>query len=331
MADNVPITPGSGKDIATDDVASVHYQKIKVDLGGDGVSSPLVRGQQTKANSIPVTHASDDTVAIATGSKVQLTDGTSDATVRNLAANDALNVAIVDGSGAQITSFAGTGGTSATDGASYTQNTTPGTPVMGVYEASPTTVVDGDLSMVAIDASHRIRVSVDASALDVNSDAVDSGAPVKIGGQARSSFPTAVANADRVNAIFDLLGRQLIAHIAPEQAVHKNKTYTSQQTGSTIWDPTAGKKIAVTSVVIGTYGTTSGRIIVWLGDNADTSFSQDVDQVIVAASFAPSTTSKPGLVYTPASPVFCTTADREIHVTSDAGISFDLTIEGYEF
>lgn len=42
--------------------------------------------------------------------KVVLTDGTSDATVRNLAANDALNVAIVDAAGNQITSFGGSGG-----------------------------------------------------------------------------------------------------------------------------------------------------------------------------------------------------------------------------
>ena len=208
---------------------------------------------------------------------------------------------------------------------------TNGTPIMGVYESSPTAVTATDMGIIGIDASRRVKVSVDASALDVAADAVDSGAPVKVGSQARSSFPTAVANADRSNAISDLFGRLLTAHIAPEQAIHKNKTYTSAQTGSALWDPTAGKKIAVTSVVIGAYGTTSGRIILWFGDNADTSFTQDTDQVLVAASFAPSTTAKPGLVFAPAHPVFCTTADRELHVTSDAAISFDLTVEGYEF
>lgn len=48
--------------------------------------------------------------------RVKLTDGTTFATVRDLAANDALNVAIVDGSGNQITSFGG--GTQYADGAS---------------------------------------------------------------------------------------------------------------------------------------------------------------------------------------------------------------------
>ena len=59
MADNVAITPGSGATIATDDVGGAQYQRIKLDLGGDGASSPLLRGQQTKANSLPVVLASD--------------------------------------------------------------------------------------------------------------------------------------------------------------------------------------------------------------------------------------------------------------------------------
>jgi len=64
MADNVtaPFT-GSGDAtaaIATDDVSSVHYQKIKIALGADGAVDTLVdSGQQTSANSVPVVLASD--------------------------------------------------------------------------------------------------------------------------------------------------------------------------------------------------------------------------------------------------------------------------------
>ena len=35
MADNVAITAGTGTAIAADDVSSVFYQKIKLDVGGD--------------------------------------------------------------------------------------------------------------------------------------------------------------------------------------------------------------------------------------------------------------------------------------------------------
>lgn len=42
MADNVPITGGAGYEVATDNVGDVHYQVVKLDLGGDGVSDPVV-------------------------------------------------------------------------------------------------------------------------------------------------------------------------------------------------------------------------------------------------------------------------------------------------
>lgn len=42
MADNVAITAGAGTSIATDDVGGVQYQRVKVDVGGDGATVPVV-------------------------------------------------------------------------------------------------------------------------------------------------------------------------------------------------------------------------------------------------------------------------------------------------
>ena len=42
---------------------------------------------------------------------------------------------------------------------------------------------------------------------DIQNDAIDSGAPIKVGGKANTLRPTAVASGDRVNAFFDELGR----------------------------------------------------------------------------------------------------------------------------
>lgn len=70
MADNVTITqnanstPPAGTVIATDDVSGVQYQVMKVDLGGDGSSSPLTAGQKTSANSLPVVLSSDAPVVL---------------------------------------------------------------------------------------------------------------------------------------------------------------------------------------------------------------------------------------------------------------------------
>ena len=45
---------------------------------------------------------------------------------------------------------------------------------------------------------------------DTANDAVDAGNPVKIGGRAEATVPAAVADGDRVNALFDLLGRAVV-------------------------------------------------------------------------------------------------------------------------
>jgi hypothetical protein len=59
MADNVAITAGTGTSIAADDVSSVFYQKVKLDVGGDGETLPV----SATANAIPV-KALDDVITI---------------------------------------------------------------------------------------------------------------------------------------------------------------------------------------------------------------------------------------------------------------------------
>lgn len=41
MADNVPITPGSGMQIAADEVGGVFYQRVKVAIGEDGTANDV--------------------------------------------------------------------------------------------------------------------------------------------------------------------------------------------------------------------------------------------------------------------------------------------------
>lgn len=190
---------------------------------------------------------------------------------------------------------------------------------------------DGTLQTSVVDETGASAVDALAVGGGTPHDSVDSGNPVKIGMKAANALPTAVANNDRANAVSDLFGRQLVGHIDPAMQTWKSANYTSTQTGTTIWDPTSGKRIAITSIVIGSYATTSARLILWFGDNGDTTYTAGTDQLVLAASFAPSATSKPGLVFTPPTPCFCTTADRELHITTDAGMSVDIAVYGYEW
>jgi hypothetical protein len=62
-----------------------------------------------------------------------------------------------------IVAGAGSGGTAAADDADFTAGTTAGTPAMGVYESSPTSVTDGDLGTVGITQTRALRTSVEGT------------------------------------------------------------------------------------------------------------------------------------------------------------------------
>ena len=66
MADNVSFqsstlaTPASGVSVATDDVGGVQYQRVKLDIGADGASSPV-----TILNPLPLGTLSGGTVIVS--------------------------------------------------------------------------------------------------------------------------------------------------------------------------------------------------------------------------------------------------------------------------
>lgn len=102
-----------------------------------------------------------------------------------------------------------------------------------------TTDLGATLTPVTVDASGNLQVDVltmpaGSSAGDVAHDAADSGNPVKIGGQARTTNPTAVADADRVNAIFDKLGKQITVGAVRELKGVQKTTITSSTAETTI-------------------------------------------------------------------------------------------------
>lgn len=58
-----------------------------------------------------------------------------------------------------IVAGAGSGGTAAADDADFVAGTTSGTPAMGVYESSPSSVTDGDLGAVGITQTRQLRTA----------------------------------------------------------------------------------------------------------------------------------------------------------------------------
>ena len=100
---------------------------------------------------------------------------------------------------------------------------------------------------------------------DVAHDAADAGEPVKIGGKAISAEPAVVAANDRVNALFDLVGKLIVLPYAnPENFV--SGAITTAMTGTTstslVAAPAAGLRNYLTTIIVSNAHATVGTDIV---------------------------------------------------------------------
>lgn len=137
----------SGTVAITDNSGSITVDDGAGSLTVDGTVAATQSGTWT----VQVGNTANTTPILAS-----LHDGTTKATVRELGTNDALNVAIVDGAGNQVTSFGGSGGTSATDDAAFTAASGSGTPIMAF--ATSDSVDSGDVGVVAMTTSREMKV-----------------------------------------------------------------------------------------------------------------------------------------------------------------------------
>lgn len=139
---------------------------------------------------------------------------------------------------------------------------------------------------------------------------------------------TAVAS-QNTSGVF--LNFPLPGNVTPDQQIWKQVEYTSAQTGTAVWTPASGKKIAITNVQITTGGTTAGIVTLWFGASGDTTFTQGTDQVLFRGEFAPTANAKPGALPPLMTPVYSTTADHVLRITTSAAMTVYVTVYGYEF
>jgi hypothetical protein len=104
---------------------------------------------------------------------------------------------------------------------------------------------------------------------DVAHDAADAGEPAKVGGKALTADQTAVATADRTNALFDVLGKQVV-HVGAlnENILSGVLTKTDNTAGDVIAAQAAGVKIAVTALqVTNAHATVGTKVSIRAGTN----------------------------------------------------------------
>jgi hypothetical protein len=220
MADNVAITAGSGTSIATDDVGGVQYQKVKIDVGGDGASLPL-----STTNPIPVELPSATVTTLtppaaitgfATAAK-QLPDGHS-------VALSATDNAVLD---------------------NIDTNTDSGAVVGGGTEATAQRVT------IANDSTGVVSIDDNGGAITVDGTVAVTNAGI-------TTIAGAVAGTEmQVDVVAALpAGTNVIGAVKRDvinyTAVRKYYTYSGAVTDGIVWSPASGKKWVITDLIINT-------------------------------------------------------------------------------
>lgn len=194
MADNTTLNPGSGGDvIASDDIAGVKYQRVKISVGADGAAAdnsataPVhvrLSNGSASVDTLPVSNAGTFATQIdgAALTALQLIDNivlaedaahsTGDAGVQALAVRNDSDASLagttgdytplqVDANGylkVNIKAGAAAGGTSATDDEAFTIGSGAGTPIMGVVSSD--SADSGDVAVVGMTATRSLKTVV---------------------------------------------------------------------------------------------------------------------------------------------------------------------------
>lgn len=144
-------------------------------------------------------------------------------------------------------------------------NTSANATAVKVDGSAVTQPVSGTVTVNAGTGTMAVSMATNIPVGNVAHDGVDSGAPVKIGGRARSSEITAVASDDRSDFITDLVGKQIILPYSnPENFV--SGAITTAMTGTTstslVAAPGAGLRNYITTIIISNSHATAGTDVI---------------------------------------------------------------------
>lgn len=293
--DNAVLDAIAAKDFATQATLASVQTAIAILTGAvsathmqvDVLTSPGLTDTQLRATAVPVTLGTEGLPALSsvTDSIIAMLSPVDNAVLDVIAS-------AVDGGHMQVDIVSGavSGGTAAVDDADFTAASTSGTPAMGVYESTPSSVTNGDLGVVGITQSRALRTVLDADGLPalasqtdsisalllagtatvgtvlavgtVADDATTPGAPVMVGGSAVAidgTDPTAVAENDVARFRTDLNRRVLVSDIHPRLGTVNHEETSAQTNHELIAAPGAGLSIYITDIVVSN-GATAGTV-----------------------------------------------------------------------
>lgn len=210
------------------------------------VGNPVLVGGRYDSSSRALETGDVGAIALDQDGSVQISDGGGAVSV-----DDNGTSLTVDGTVAATQSGTWTlGANSGVDIGDVTINNAAGASAVNIQDGGNSITIDG-------------TVTASNSAGDIAHDSADSGNPVKVGAKAYNfdgTEPgTAVAEADRVNNIADLYGRQYV-EISHPRFWHVSADYATAQTNTSVKaTPGASLKLYITDIIISN-GATAGNI-----------------------------------------------------------------------
>ena len=240
MADNYTFKDASGstQTAASDDVAGAHYQKVKLYNSAADSAGILTKAEDdahvSGDHGIVSLAVRKDTAAALAGTDGDyiplIVDSLGRTHIAPAPSNSGVDIGDVD----ILSVIPGTGAThlgKAEDAVHSTGDA--GVQLLAVRKDTPAALAgtDGDYIPLIVDANGRLYAN---EAGDVAHDSADSGNPVKVGGQARTTNPTAVTDADRVNLVLDKIGRMVPANTHVRALVTSSTTTLTTTTETTI-------------------------------------------------------------------------------------------------
>jgi hypothetical protein len=167
MADNFPFTPGVGATGAADDVGGVLYQKIKIDVGGDGASIPVV-GTADFGIPVDIKRSVAQTVSI-TGGSIASGDADSGNPVKIGGVYNSSPISLVSGERGDIqlttegyikVNIASGLSAPVADKSAFTIGTSTGSPLFGLHQSSVDTLSNATVAALALDPHRNLQVNI---------------------------------------------------------------------------------------------------------------------------------------------------------------------------
>lgn len=285
MADDITYTdtspagvPNSTKQVTDEHASRGHMPVVKLAYSADGDASLIT----ADANGLEV-QVSNASIPVTDNGGSLTVDGTVAVTGVATAANQTTVIGHLDGVEGLLTTIdsdtgtlAVTGGGTET-GALRVTLANNSTGVVSIDDNGGSLTVDGSVAVSSLPAlaagtnnigdvdivSGTVTTVTTLTGGGVAHDAADSGNPHKVGGRARTSDVTAVANDDRIDQIHDALGAQVIRPYSLHENLVSGATAAITDTTSTSVVASAGASTRnyITSVLVTNSHATVGTLV----------------------------------------------------------------------